>query len=57
MPGHTLNVKGLIVGSQDEQTTSAGRRCELTSPVTDTALGTTQATSRYSTGTDSFATM
>src|SRR5262245_41096169 len=53
MPGYTLNITRLIVGRQDEQTTSAIRPV----PVADITLGPTQATSRYSTGIASFATM
>jgi hypothetical protein len=57
VPSSVLNVTGLIVGSQDEQTTSPGRPCGLTCPVTDSTLGPTQTTSRYSTGIAAFATM
>jgi hypothetical protein len=53
MLGHALNITRLIVGRRDERATAVSHPI----PVTNTTLGPIQATSRYSTGIDSFATM
>jgi hypothetical protein len=57
VPGSVLDVTGLIVGSQDEQTTSPGRPCEMTCSRRRHHSCLPQAASRYSTGIAAFGTM